>query len=124
MVGKNCEICGNKMKGRSDKRFCSVKCKNEHHYNKRKAVADTVGTIDNILHQNHRIMLQLFEGEKRQYFKVPKLILSKMGFDFSYHTGIYINTKKKTYHYIYDYAWMEFSNQEIMVVRGRKARAI
>lgn len=119
MIGRACKHCGTKMKGRADKQFCNYTCKNAYNYEQKQQGNPAIKAIDKILHKNHDIMVQIFKDEKRKYFKMPKLILSKMGFDFSYHTGIYLNSKGKTYHYVYDYAWMEFSNQEIMVVRGK-----
>ena len=107
------------MKGRADKIFCDTTCKNAYNYQKKQQKSDAVKTIDRLLHKNHDVMEQIFEDEKRKHFKLPKIILTKMGFDFSYHTGTYLNSQGKTYHYIYDYAWMEFSHQEIMVVRGK-----
>lgn len=122
MIGENCKHCGKKMKGRSDKQYCDVTCKNAYNYQKKSSSSDAVKTIDKILHKNYEVMEQIFQNETRKYFKMPKIILSKMGFNFTYYTGTYLNSEKKTYHYIYDYAWMEFSLQEVMVVRGKKLR--
>lgn len=107
------------MKGRSDKMYCDISCKNAYNYKKQTEGMAVVMMVDKILHRNYSIMERIFADDKRKYFKMPKLALTKMGFDFNYYTGTYINSKGKTYHYIYDYAWMEFSNQEIMVVKGK-----
>ena len=32
-------------------------------------------------------------------------------------TGVYRNKEGQLYHIIYDYAWMEFSSQQVLVVR-------
>lgn len=122
MIGRKCRYCKAKMKGRADKLYCNTACKNAYNYEKKRVGSAAVRAIDKILHANHKVMERIFEGEKRKHFNMSKIALSKMGFNFSYHTGIYINSKGKIYHYIYDYAWMEFSNQEIMVVRGKKIR--
>lgn len=111
------------MKGRADKQYCDTRCKNAYNYQqKQQQASDVVKTIDRILHKNYEIMEQVFKDEPRKYFKLPKITLSKMGFNFSYYTGTYLNSKDKTYYYIYDFAWMEFSLQEVMVVRGRKLK--
>lgn len=115
-----CLNCRESIRGRMDKKYCDTRCKNEYHYQQRQNIPQTVRLIDNILHKNRAVMIQVFEGEKKKSFKVPKILLTKLGFDFSYHTGIYKNSRGKMYHYIYDYAWMEFSGQEIMVVKGQK----
>jgi hypothetical protein len=46
-----------------------------------------------------------------------RMILTKSKFRFEFHTGHYLNKQGKTYWLIYDYAWMEFSDQKILVVR-------
>ena len=38
-------------------------------------------------------------------------------FRFKYHTHSHINNKGKTFNYIYDIAWMEFSDDEILIVK-------
>ncbi|MEZ5044112.1 MAG: hypothetical protein R2828_29735 [Saprospiraceae bacterium] len=52
--------------------------------------------------------------EKKNKLMVPRLLLDKMGFHFHYCTGCYINNQGKLYYYIYNYAWMEFSTQELI----------
>ena len=103
------------MQGRADKKFCSIKCKNEHH-NKAKASNRIITKqIDDILHKNRLILVDLMGERKKK--KVDRLLLEAMRFNFNYITGIYRNSQGKLYHYVYDFAWMEFSNQEIMIVR-------
>lgn len=59
-------------------------------------------------------------GEKRNKMTIARLELAKMGFNFDYITGIYANRQGKAYHNVYDFAWMEFSTQEILIVRGKR----
>lgn len=54
------------------------------------------------------------ESKKEQF---EKLVLERAKFRFDYHTGIYLNKEGKTYHLVYDFAWMEFTNQSVLVVR-------
>jgi len=51
--------------------------------------------------------------------KVARIVLEKKKFRFKYHTHFHINSKGKTFHFIYDLAWMEFSDDEILIVRKR-----
>lgn len=78
-----------------------------------------VQQIDKILHNNHSILKLLTANAKSNKIKIAQLILDRAGFNFGYFTGIYLNSKGKTYHYIFDFAWMKFSDQEIMIVRKR-----
>ncbi len=119
MSGRICKNCNKNIRGRSDKKFCSISCKNAYHYQQKNSIPQAILVIDKILHKNHGIMSALFQTKHEYYFYVAKTKMTELGFNFSYFTGTYKNSKGKVYHYIYDYAWMEFSNQEIMVVKGK-----
>ncbi len=112
-----CKVCNKVCKGRADKIFCSKDCSNKFHHAKRKKQIDIITTTNAILLKNRNILAEIFEKEKRKKLKVEKLFLSKKGFNFQYNTGIYFNRERKLYHYVYDYAWMEFSTQEVLIVR-------
>lgn len=114
---RKCINCSSHFFGRSDKKFCSVKCKNDHNYEQRRGTKSVTKVIDDILHRN-RIILATIMGKRRDQMKISRVELLKMGFKFDFITGTYLNKQKKIYHYIYDYAWMEFSTQEIMIVHS------
>ncbi len=111
-----CRICSAIIVGRKDKIFCSVKCKNYYHVNLRKVTAIEVKEIDTILHRNRSILLE-FMGKRKVKHKIDRVLLEKKNFRFKYHTHIQVNSKGKTYYYVYDFAWMEFSTDEILIVR-------
>jgi predicted nucleic acid-binding Zn ribbon protein len=112
-----CPICGKHIIGRSDKKFCSTKCKNNYHHPSKNLKGDHIKMVNNFLYQNFKIMESIFSDEKKNKLMVPRILLDKMGFHYSYSTGCYINKQKKLYRYIYNYAWMEFSNQKIMLLK-------
>jgi predicted nucleic acid-binding Zn ribbon protein len=114
---KTCLICGAEFKGRADKRFCSIDCKNQHNFKKRRETKDEVKEIDAFLHRNREILWTLMGESQKEMFE--KLVLERAKFRFEYHTGTYLNKEGKTYHLVYDFAWMEFSNQNILVVRKK-----
>ena len=114
-----CKICNKPVIGRSNKLFCSVRCKNYYHTNLRRVTNSEVKEIDTILHRNRSILLEIL-GKRITQIKVKKIVLDKKKFNYTYHTHIHINTKGKTYNYLYDMAWMSFSDDEIMIVRRRK----
>ena len=121
-ITRVCPVCGKAIKGRSDKRYCSIDCKNHFHYNQRKNTHHIVQEIDQILHKNYKILATLFEGEKSDKLQLPKIVLEKMGFRFNYFTSTYLNSQGKTYHYIYHYAWMEFSTQQVLLRRFKEVQ--
>lgn len=113
---RTCPICKAPVAGRSDKTFCSIACKNDYHVRLRRATAKAVRETDKILHRNRSILLELM-GKNITQKKLPRVDLDKKKFNFNYYTGSYLNAKGKRYHYVYDFAWMEFSDQEILIVK-------
>lgn len=81
---------------------------------------DIVRDVNRFLLKNRRVLENIFADEKENKLMVPRLLLEKMGFHFNYHTGSYINHAGKMYHYVYEFSWMEFSSQEIMLLRPKK----
>ncbi|RYM33552.1 hypothetical protein ERX46_11480 [Brumimicrobium glaciale] len=115
---KICKVCRNLVIGRADKIFCSVKCKNFYHLELRAITAIAASDIDKILHRNRSILSELIGGNKRQV-KIKRLEMDKKNFHFKYQTHKNINSKGKTYNWLYDLGWMEFSNDEILLLKKR-----
>jgi predicted nucleic acid-binding Zn ribbon protein len=111
-----CKICSKEIVGRSDKKFCSVRCKNYYHTNLRRVTNKAVVEINNILHRNRSILLEIL-GKNAVQKKIERIILDKKKFNFKYHTHLHTNIQGKTYFYVYDFAWMEFSDDEILIIR-------
>lgn len=115
---KKCKICKTPLKGRADKRFCSIECKNYYHVSLRKVTKSSAKIIDKTLHRNHSILLEIL-GKNSIQKKVNRSLLTDKKFNFKYHTHFNINSRGKTYYFLYDIAWMEFSDDEILIVRKR-----
>ncbi|MGO3182873.1 MAG: hypothetical protein ACTIJ9_08585 [Aequorivita sp.] len=115
---RKCRICGKPLKGRSDKIFCSSRCKNVYHKKVRYASKIAAIEINGYLKRNYAILLEVV-GKNQTQIKVYRNLLEKKGFRFKYHTHFYINSKSKMFHYVYDLAWMEFSDDEILIVKKR-----
>jgi len=116
MKSHYCKMCKSPIRGRSDKLFCTIGCKNEYHIKLRKVTSAATQSIDRILHRNRSILLEVL-GKNLSQKKVERETLDKKKFNFHYVTGYYLNSKNKMYNYVYDFAWMIFSNQEILVIR-------
>lgn len=112
---KLCTACQTQFVGRSDKLFCSTECKNTFNNTKRRNTQNAVKEIDGYLHRNREILVMLMPQLRKDFF--DKLILTRAGFKWEYCTGTYLNKEGKTYFIVYDYAWMSFSNQQVMVIR-------
>lgn len=115
---KKCKICKTQFAGRSDKIFCTVKCKNVYHRHLRFASVKSAIRINEYLKRNHGILLELL-GKNGSQVKVHRNLLSDKKFRFAYHTHAHINKAGKSFHYIYDLAWMSFSDDEVLIVRSR-----
>ena len=118
MSGRKCKICTTIIAGRVDKVFCSVKCKNYYHKHLRYASVKAAIRINEYLKRNYGILLEQL-GKNKTQVKIYRNVLEDKKFRFKYHTHTAVNSKGKTLHYIYDLAWMEFSDDEILIVRKR-----
>jgi len=119
---KHCPICGDKVKGRSDKIFCSPDCKAVYHYNRSTQRDPITGPIDKILHRNWVVLQEQYELAGIKKFYVEKNKLQKDGFKPNYYTTSLTNSKNKVYYYIYNFGWMDFSNKQLMVTRLSKPK--
>ena len=115
---KKCKICKNEFLGRTDKIFCSVNCKSTYHRKLRRVTKSATFDIDEVLHRNRSILLELL-GKNGTQKKVKRIVLVKKKFQFKYLTHFYINSQGKMYHQVYDFAWMEFSDDEILIVKRK-----
>ena len=113
-----CKMCVKKVVGRSDKLFCSVKCKSNYHRKLRKKTTLITTTIDEILHRNRSILCEII-GDVNVKETIPRMVLEKKKFQFKYHTHMQINKQGKTFFYVYDLAWMSFSNNTILIIKTK-----
>lgn len=77
--------------------------------------------INGYLKRNYAILMELL-GENKTQIKLYRNVLEKKGFHFKYHTHFQINSNNEMYHYVYDLAWMEFSDDKILIVDNRKKK--
>ena len=112
---KQCAQCGSDFVGRSDKRFCGLACKNAFNIAQKKTTRDVVKEADGYLHRNREILAMLMGSDAK--ITLDKMILTRAGFKWDYMTGIYWNKENKMYRIVYDFAWMDFSDQKVLVVR-------
>lgn len=116
---KHCKLCRKEFIGRSDKVFCSIACKNDYNVQLRRVTSKASKKIDEILHRNRSILLEIM-GKHKIQITVDRMDLDKKKFNFSYMTGYSINKQGKTYHHIYDFSYMVFSSQSVLIVRKNR----
>lgn len=111
-----CRLCKQPVTGRADKIFCSATCKANHHIKLNKVTTEASERIDKILHRNRSILLEIM-GKNSTQKKVPRALLDSKKFHFGYITHYHVNAQNKTVHYVYDFSWMHYSDQEILIKR-------
>ncbi len=113
---RKCKLCENQVKGRSDKVFCSNKCKSTYHSKLNKVTNIATARIDTILHRNRSILLEILGKNTRQK-KVTRDLLDNKNFHYNYITHYHVNKQGKFVNYVYDFSWMIFSDQEVLIIR-------
>lgn len=111
-----CLECGEPLTGRADKKFCNDVCRSA--YNNKQITGSrtpVVRHIHRILLRNRQILSQI-TGEK-EAIKVPGRKLRDAGFDFRYHTHIYVNAKQVQYIFVFEYGYLPLDNDWYFIVR-------
>jgi hypothetical protein len=108
-----CLDCGDTLRGRVDKKFCSDQCRNN--YNNRMKIDSTtiVRKTNAILAKNRKIIMELIPEDK---VTVHKAKLVDNGFNFNYFTSIYTNKKGQDYFFCYEYGYLPLENDFFMLV--------
>jgi len=115
---KQCKLCKKEITGRRSKIFCDQYCKAEYHYRLKKVNNVATEKIDKILHRNRAILLETM-GKNNHRKKIHKIKLDSKKFNYSYVTAYHINSQKKMVNHIYDFSWIIFSDEEILIIRKR-----
>ena len=113
-----CQACGDIIRGRSDKKFCNDYCRSSFNNKLKKGSHKTVRNINNALAKNRRILeLLLPDGETSK--KVTKEKLLQSGFQFKYLTQVYKTGNGNSYHFCYDYGYLQLPVDEYLIVRRK-----
>ena len=110
---RKCPECGEPIKGRTDKKFCSDLCRNNYNNKLNSDSTNLVRNINNTLRRNRRILQELNPEGK---VKTHKSKLLEKGFDFSYYTNIYKTQKGTVYYFCYEYGYLPLDNDFYFLV--------
>ena len=113
-MNKECPECGEKIKGRADKKFCSDMCRNAYNNKLNSDTNNYVRNVNNILRKNRRILEDLIPDETARSSR-SKLL--EKGFDFNYSTNSYTTKKGTIYHFCYEYGYMAVENEQYVLVK-------
>ena len=110
---RKCVVCDSTLFGRSDKIFCSSKCKNVYHSELRKTNKTVSSETIKVLYRNYRILCEVM-GENCFKYEINKLVLQSKGFDFDTITGFETNKfgfKLK----VFDFSWYFSYNSKVVI---------
>jgi hypothetical protein len=113
-----CRVCDIPLKGRSDKVFCSLDCKNWYHAYRRSQNLNKVIKIDYILHRNRTILAEFHEAAEKDEFYVTRYQLTRKGFKFDYFTSFQRDKSGKEYCFIYDYRWTLSADRKYLITKA------
>ena len=110
---RTCLDCGQPIKGRSDKKFCSDLCRNNYHNRMNRGDEKFIRNVQNILRRNRRILGELIMEE---FEKVHRDELIARGFNFTFHTHSYTTKKGETYCFCFDQGYVDLGNEYFRLV--------
>jgi len=117
MITRKCLECGEKISGRSDKKFCTDYCRNTYHNRQNSDQIAIVRKINFVLRRNRKILETLNTNVKT---KVKQSKLLSKGYNTAYHTHTYTTSKNITYYFSYDYGYCEIDKEFILIVKDNK----
>lgn len=103
MKTKTCPVCGQSVKGRQDKLFCSAKCRNAQYYEKRQDNEAFYFTVDKQLKTNRKLLKRY---NRDGFTTLRQERLSKEGFDPAYFTHYWKNQKGQVYLFCYEFGFL------------------
>lgn len=114
MPAKSCPVCGSAIVGRSDKIYCSDKCRFRINNAAKAESEKPILSINATLRKNRSILKSLCpEGTTM----VTRQVLTSMGYDVQYFTSIYVTQRRDVYYFCYDYGFMP-------IIKDGTARAL
>jgi hypothetical protein len=117
MEKRVCPECGEVIKGRIDKKFCSDMCRNTYNNKQNSDGNNFVRNINNTLRKNRRILETHLQGDTT---KIAKQKLVDKGFNFSFHTSQSTTKNNHTYKFCYEFGYLPLENDYVLIVK-RKA---
>jgi hypothetical protein len=110
---KRCLECGERIVGRTDKKFCDDPCRVTYNNRLNSDNTNLIRNINNALRKNRRILLQLNSSGKT---RTTRERLLEKGFDFQYFTSIYRTREGAVYHYCYEQGYLQTEGDRFLLV--------
>ncbi|UCG28836.1 MAG: DUF2116 family Zn-ribbon domain-containing protein [Bacteroidales bacterium] len=110
---RTCLDCGEPLKGRSDKKFCSDQCRNSFNNRQNREELNFIRNVQNILRRNRRI---LFDLKNSGIQTVHRDELITRGFNFHFHTSTFTNRKGRVYYFCFEQGFLEKADDYLELV--------
>lgn len=111
---ETCLQCGDKLRGRLDKKFCSDQCRNAYNNQKNQKDGAYMRYVNGILRKNRKLLEKHAPtGKGKTTFDV----LKKEGYDFNYFTNTLITKAGKTYIFCYEFGYLTLTDGWLAVVK-------
>lgn len=108
-----CRHCDHPLRGRSDKKFCNDRCRNNYNNTKTSLENNLTRRIISVLRQNRRILREIFN--ESQDHTVETELLKKLGFQFEYHTESQSDKKEHLLYFCFEYAYQYINAVKIKI---------
>ena len=103
-VEKKCLDCGDTIRGRTDKKFCSDQCRNNYNNRLNRESNNFVRNVHGLLRKNRRILADLHSEKK---LRVHRDALIALGYNFSFCTHIIETSGGHKFNYCFEYGYCE-----------------
>ncbi len=107
---RECPECGEKIMGRSDKKFCCDACRSAFNNRRQSTTTQQIRAINRYLQRNRNILMSLNPNNTKQIVRKDQLL--SMGFNFTYYTHIYNSQNGHKYYFCYDYAYLPLTEKD------------
>lgn len=116
-MDRKCPECGEPIKGRVDKKFCSDLCRNSFNNRCNSEMNNFMRNVNNILRKNRRILEELNPDGK---IKVGKDKLIAKGFNFNYFTNTYTTKNGNQYFFYYEFGYLPLEDSSFALVKRQE----
>jgi hypothetical protein len=111
-----CPECNEKLRGRTDKKYCSDSCRSMHHNRQKAEQSMVLKMIDKRLKRNRKILMGLYDTLTGDSKMVPLKYVENLGFTFNFYTHIE-NDMQEEMVFCYEYGYRKVDNQKVQLLK-------